>query len=196
VGNVTITGLTQELVLMPSGLRRYSPVSALPYPPYAVGAAIELVTEGGDYASFTLHGRGAPLLEVAEDEIVVESGRPVPLAWTAAGSDDAVRVFIEVDIAHHGGVAARIECDVEDDGAFEIPTDLVTQLVARGVAGFPTITLTRRSLDSTTIDPGCVELELGARVIREVTIPGVTSCSREQPCPAGQTCQDSNLTCQ
>jgi hypothetical protein len=195
VGTVTITGLAQELVLTPSSVRRYSPSSVLPYPPYEEGAAIELVTEGGDYASFTLGGRGVALLEVAGGEIVVDSDQPVPLRWTAARSDDAARVFIEVDIAHHGGIAARIECDVDDDGAFEIPADLVTELVARGVAGFPTITLTRRSVDSAMIEPGCVELEVGARVIREVMVPGVTSCSNERPCPAGQTCQDADLTC-
>jgi hypothetical protein len=46
------------------------------------------------------------------------------------------------------------------------------------------------------IEPGCVELEVGARVIREVMVPGVTSCSRDRPCPDGLTCQDSDLTCE
>jgi hypothetical protein len=83
---------------------------------------------------------------------------------------------------------------VEDDGELVIAADLVTQLVDRGVAGFPTVTVTRRSVDSTMIAPGCVELEIGAQVIREVAIPGLSSCSNERPCPDGQTCQ-SDLTC-
>jgi len=195
VGTVTLTGLASELSLMPSmSSRRYSLAAALVYPPYAEGAQIQLQAEGGDYEPFTLHAVGVPLLELAAGEITVAREAPVMLRWTERSDIGPARVFVELDIAHHGGILARIECEVEDDGELVIPAELVTQLVDRGVAGFPTITVTRRSVDSTTIAPGCVELEVGSQEIREVAIPGLSSCSNERPCPDGQTCQ-ADLTC-
>jgi hypothetical protein len=195
VGAVRITGLTSELSLAPSmSSRRYSPAAALAYPPYAEGAEIRLEAEGGESGPFALSGLGVPLLELDAGELVVERERPLSLRWTARPEIGPARVLVELDIAHHGGIAARIECDVEDDGALEIAAELVTQLVDRGVAGFPSITITRRSVDSTAFAPGCLEFEVGSQVVREVAIPGLSSCSSEQPCPAGQVCQ-SDLTC-
>ncbi len=195
VGTVTVMGLASELSLMPSmSSRRYSLTAALPYPPYAEGAQIQLQAGGGDYEPFTLHAIGVPLLELAAGEITVAREAPVALRWTERSDVGPARVFVELDIAHHGGIFARIECEVDDDGELVIPAELVTQLVDRGVAGFPTVTVTRRSVDSTMIAPGCVELEIGSQVIREVAIPGLSSCSNERPCPAGQTCQQ-DLTC-
>lgn len=195
VGTVTVTGLASELSLMPSmSSRRYSLSAALPYPPYDEGASIQLQAEGGDYEPFTLQAVGVPLLELGAGEIAVARETPVTLSWTARSEVGPARVFVELDIAHHGGIFARIECEVEDDGELVIAAQLVTQLVDRGVAGFPTVSVTRRSVDSTTIAPGCVELEVGSQVIREVAIPGLSSCSNERPCPDGQTCQ-SDLTC-
>ena len=193
VGTVVLDGLPEPVTMMPSSVRRYSPTSVLPYPPFEPGTAIALQAEGGDYDAFALRGRGVTLLQVDDQEITVATGEPVTLRWTP-GDEAAAKVFVELDIAHHGGIAARIECDVEDDGELVIPAELVTRLVERGTAGFPTVTLTRRTVDSTEIEPGCVDLEVGSQVIRAVTVPGVTSCSNTHPCPDGQTCQ-FDLTC-
>jgi hypothetical protein len=195
VGSVTLSGLSAEQTLMPSSSsRRYSPASALPYPPFEPGAPVQLQAEGGDYEPFTLDAVGVELLALDDAEITVDRDQPAALRWTAAASGDAVRVFVELDIAHHGGIAARIECDAEDDGELDIPAALVTQLIDRGVAGFPTVTMTRRSVDATEIAPGCVQLEIGSQVVREVDIPGLSSCSNDRPCPDDQSCQ-ADLTC-
>jgi hypothetical protein len=195
VGDVAISGLAAAQSLSPSmSSRRYSLQAALPYPPFAEGAEILLEAAGGEYAPFALRTVGVPLLELDGADIVVERDRPVLLRWTARPEIGPARVFVVLDIAHHGGISARIECDAEDDGELDIPAELVTQLVDRGLAGFPAITVTRRSVDSAMIAPGCVDFEVGSQVVREVVVPGLASCSFERPCPDGQTCQ-ADLTC-
>ena len=87
-----------------------------------------------------------------------------------------------------------IECDADDTGSLEIAAPLVTELINLGVAGFPTIIVTRKSVGSTTIAQGRVDLIVSSDVEHEVQVSGVTSCTDDMDCPSGQTCQ-SDLTC-
>jgi hypothetical protein len=81
-----------------------------------------------------------------------------------------------------------ITCDVPDSGSLTIPAPLVTDLIALGVAGFPTVNLTRLDSDATTISVGRVELLVSSSVSKSVEIPGLISCSEQLPCPDDMTC--------
>jgi hypothetical protein len=83
---------------------------------------------------------------------------------------------------------------VDDTGSFEIPEPLVTALVDDGLSGFPTVVIVRSSVDSASIDPGCVELRVKSEVTLPVEIPGLTSCDGDEDCTPPETCQ-SDLTC-
>jgi hypothetical protein len=87
-----------------------------------------------------------------------------------------------------------IECDTEDTGSLEISAALVTKLLDLGVAGFPTVIVTREAVGSVTIAPGRVDLIVSSVVEHAVQVSGLTSCSADTDCPSGQTCQ-SDLTC-
>jgi hypothetical protein len=63
-----------------------------------------------------------------------------------------------------------------------------------GVAGFPTVVVTRSATGSTTIAPGRVDLVVSSTIERSVEIAGLTSCTADTDCQPGQTCQ-SDLTC-
>ena len=78
--------------------------------------------------------------------------------------------------------------------AGKIPAALVTKLLSLGVAGFPTVVVTRQWIGSTTIAPGRVDLVISSSLERTVTIDGLVSCTDTVDCPDGQTCQ-SDLTC-
>jgi len=117
----------------------------------------------------------------------------------APAQPGGTRILASLDIAHHGGVAARIECDFADDGSAEIPATLIDQLIERGTAGYPELTLTRRTVDSTTIAPGCVEFQVASVIAREVTLclsagNCIVSCVQGAACPSGEPCP-ANLKC-
>ena len=101
---------------------------------------------------------------------------------------------MKLDISHHGGSKGKIECTTADDGELELSSAMVSALVDLGVAGFPTIIVSRKAVGSVTISPGRVDFVAAAEVERAVTLEGVVSCNDSAQCPQGQTCQD-DLTC-
>ncbi len=88
-----------------------------------------------------------------------------------------------------------IECETADSGSLELDGALITELLDLGVAGFPTIIVTRESTGSVVTALGRIDLVLAAKIERAVTIAGLVSCTEDADCPDGQTCQP-NLTCQ
>jgi len=101
---------------------------------------------------------------------------------------------VKLDISHHGGSKGMIECDTDDDGALDIPSELVTSLLDLGAAGYPTIIVTRHSDGSTRIAPGFVHLSAASSVEKAVGVPGLSSCNEDTDCLMGKTCQ-SDLSC-
>jgi hypothetical protein len=200
VGAVTVTGIGSSPVAVTalgSSGQYYTPVTT-PYPPAAAGASITLTAAGGDLPGFTLAGRGIQELQFDTPPAVM-GGQAATVTWGAPAQPGVSRILASLDIAHHGGVAARVECDFADDGSAEIPATLIDQLIERGTAGFPELTLTRRTVDSTTIAPGCVEFLVASVIPREVTLclsPGncIVSCAQGGTCPNGQACPD-DLKC-
>jgi hypothetical protein len=174
----------------------YTNPGTLPHPGFEEGAEIALNAEGGEHSPFMLRGAGVAAVEVPAEPVMVESGQPAMVTWTAPRvANDAVRMHINLDIARHGGTPARIECDVPDSGSFAIPEVLVTQLVSLGFSGFPALDLVRRSADSVEVEGlGCVELEVKAKGRVDAALPGVVSCSFDDDCEEGQTCQ-MDMTC-
>jgi hypothetical protein len=197
VGSVSVRGLKTELSLSPNSAKFYSSsATTLPHPGFDEGASIKLVASGSEVETFTLRGQGVGALIVPEGPITLERDQPVTVSWTPSASPGAARIQLVVDLAHHGGIAASLECDgLADTGSFTLPTGLVSQLLDVGVAGFPKISISRRSADSTNTSVGCVELLVLSQVDREILIPGLVSCSGDEDCPEGKTCQP-DLTCQ
>jgi hypothetical protein len=192
VGTVVITGLSAPVSLMPLASYKVVYYAALPasakYPPFSPGDPVALSADGGAVGAFELGGRGIEPLVFPGTGLSISAGQPLAINWTAPAPGGSSRVLIALDIAHHGGVAARVECDVADTGSATIPASLLDKLVARGTAGFPTVSLTRRTLDSTSIAPGCVDFAVASTVERDVQVAGVQSCNDSKPCPSGRTC--------
>jgi hypothetical protein len=173
---------------LPSGLQ-------LAYPPFAPGAAIDITGSGGDIGSFMVSGKGISPLAVTDETIFVEAGKPTRLHWTAPTGAETTRVHVSLNISVHAGTKGTIECDVADTGSLEIAAPLVTGLVALGIAGFPSVTITRTALSSASVSAGRLELSILCEQTRLVIVPGQTSCVEDRDCPAGKTCQTS-LLCQ
>jgi hypothetical protein len=201
VGTATVTGLrtsagpVQE-TLGPGPGDFYQLVDELPFPAFDEGGEISVATSGGDYPAFTVKSTGILPLELTNDTITVAQNQPLTLTWTKPSISGLSQIAAVLEIAHHGGVKANVTCATSDSGSLTISASLVTQLIAKGVAGYPTVTVTRSAVGSTPVGSGRVELQVLSSVERQVTIPGVISCTEDSDCPDGRTCdKDGTKTC-
>jgi hypothetical protein len=200
VGTVTVTGLTAALIAEPLGAQALYNQSISDYPPASPGAAIALHATGGNYPPFTLVGEGIePLVFPAPPPtVMVRDNQPFVFTWTPATTGRS-RVLAELNIAHNTEIWNLIACDLPDTGTGEVPADLVHALIANGTAGFPTLALTRRTVDATPFGAGCVDFAVTSRVEQSVAVESITSCNCNGsdcaatvdplPCPAGHYCR-------
>ncbi len=114
-------------------------------------------------------------------------GRSLDLTWTAPLSAGAalIQAIVVLKTSVEG---PRIECAFPDTGAASVPTALLDRLLDLGITGPPTLYLARRTVVSTNIAPGCVELEVSAMISRSLSIDGVALCG-QNGCPPPMTCQ-------
>ncbi|HZF50632.1 MAG TPA: hypothetical protein VE093_18365 [Polyangiaceae bacterium] len=200
VGKVTAKGLktesgATEFSMQPIANNYQTPAGLkLLYPPFAEGDNVTFEASGDHFSAFSVQSTGISPLEITSASIAIEKDLPIKLTWTPPGKAGTTTIHVKLDISHHGGTKGLIECDTEDTGSLELSAAILTELVNLGVAGFPTISVMRRAVGSTTIAPGRVELVVASDVERPVQIPGLTSCTDDTQCPSGQTCQQ-DLTC-
>lgn len=200
-GTVTVTGLQTEdgrteLSVEPIANNYQTPTDVkLLYPAFEEGGEVCLDASGDKFGAFSLGARTIAPLALTSDAIALAADQPIALTWEPAADPKDSTIFVKLDISHHGGSKGKIECEGPDDGALELSGPLVTELLGLGVAGFPSIIVSRKSVGSTTIEQGRVDLTLVSSLERSVEIDGLNSCTSDTECPMGQTCQ-SDLTCQ
>ncbi len=195
VGDVRVSGLGAEFVMEPIA-NNYQPPNdvKLPYPPCAVGDTVRAEAGGGTFGAFALETKCIDVLDFP-GPLAIEEGEPLALTWSPPTMAGITRVRVKMDISHHGGSKGKIECDVDDDGSYEIAASLVTKLVDLGVAGFPTVSVTRSAVGGPTgAQPEHVELTVSQAGEQLLDIPGLTSCTSDEHCEEGQTCR-SDKTC-
>lgn len=202
VGPLTIAGLGPTSFTVTPVAASYSLPGAveLPYPPFAEGAAVTLAAAGLDEVpAFTVASKGIAPLTLASDTFAIAKGATagafaaLTLGWTPPAQAGVGRIHVLVDISHHGGIKGKIECDVADTGSLTIPADLVTRLVALGVAQYPAVELTRRARGTTAVSGGTVALNVDSTVAAAITIEGVT-CTAPADCGSG-SCDTSLGLC-
>jgi hypothetical protein len=193
VGKVTLTGLKYDNKLTPVVMEplkgNYQMVGVtLDYPPWAEGDTITLAAAGSAAAAaFTLKARGITPLEVLNNEIVLEDGKPITLQWKPPTVHGVSTISVQINISYHGGTKAEIQCECEDNGSLTIPGSMLNDLKSYGIAGYPRVDITRKSVGYDEISKAKVIIE--CMVTRILTIPGVVSCDRNEDCP-NQNCVD------
>jgi hypothetical protein len=195
LGRVHVTGLGTGAFDMEPIAGSYQPSAGvmLPYPPFPEGGVVRMAAPGGALGAFSLESRGiAPL--VFDQNPALVSGQPLRLTWATPGQPDLSRIEVKLDISHHGADSGTIECDVPDTGTLEIPASQVSKLLGLGVAGFPTIVVTRAATGTAAVRAGVITLRVLSIVERAVEIEGLRSCTGDGECPAGKKCR-SDLTC-
>jgi hypothetical protein len=199
-GTVTVTGIKtlsgeSSFLMQPAGASQsYQPDVELQFPGFAEGDAIRFQTSGGDFDPFTVTSSGISPLVLKSGELTLVRGQTVEVGWTPAGKSGISKIHVKLDISHHAGTKGMIACDTEDTGSLSISGMLVGKLLDLGVAGWPTIVVTRSSFGAATLPAGRVTLEIFSDVEKKVVIPGLNSCHEDADCPKGQTCQ-GDLSC-
>jgi hypothetical protein len=194
LGPIEVTGLGASAFTVTPILNAYQlPVDlTLPFPPAAEGADVGIGVTSGPYGSFTLHARAVAPLS-SDGVLTIQRNAAATVNWQAPGQPEVARVQIKLDISHHGGSTGMIACDVPDTGTVDIGASLITELIDLGVAGYPRISLSRVSTGAAAIAPGIVTLQVSSTVVRDVVIPGYTSCNTSADCLAGKTCLPTSL---
>ncbi len=170
----------------------YSGPTLQPYPPCSEGAEITLQADKFTVGIKCITG----LVLTSTVPIPVTKGQAMRIAWTPPGMTGISRVQIELEISHHGGYKGQINCDVADTGTFDIPAPLVTGLVDLGVAGYPSVKVTRSSSKAPTNEPAAT-FSMPSLVEVEVDVAGFISCggATSPACPVGTTCDDTFRLC-
>jgi hypothetical protein len=182
VGSLTIDGLGETLEIEPSTSMFIYQSPSLPYPPCSDGEPVSVSARG-----FALEAECiAPLELRGPDPIPVMTGEPVSVSWVAARPDAGSRIRIGLDLAHHGGKKGEIDCDVPDTGSFDIPEPLVTKLISLGLAGYPTISVSRVAVGSDATRPDLVLLV--SESLQRAVDTGVKSCQEDSDCTAPEMC--------
>jgi hypothetical protein len=195
LSGVMVTGGNSELVLKEIAKSYQPPAGTMfAYPPFAEGDAIAVRAAGADYSGFDLSAKGVAPVRFSSTDFELDEGKALELAWNGATDPKSSQVHIKIDISHHGGSRGQIACDADDTGALTISAELMTELIQLGVAGFPSVILTRASRDSAKIEVGRVELAVSSKTERIVTVAGYESCTADSDCPDGEICQP-DLTC-
>lgn len=199
VGAVTVTGVRStggdSTFTMKPVANTYQPPAGvtLAVPPFDEGDVVTFSAAGDYFPSFTLTAKGVAPLVLTSTSIKLKSGDPMNLTWTPGSSHDA-RILVKLDISHHGGTKGQIDCETDDTGSLTLTAALVKKLLDLGVAGYPTVIVTRQVTGSAAVPAGRIDLQLISVVEQPVEVEGLTSCSDDSDCASGKTCQ-SDLTC-
>jgi len=201
-GKLTLSGVgpsavTVDQVTPTVAQYSWSPSMASPiaYPPFSPGANVSLTSTGGaTVPALSLGGRGIEPLVATETGLMFTRGEAFTFHWTAAAQAGDARIYAGMEIAHHGGVAAHLECELPDTGTATVPEPLLTALIDKGLFGFPELTISRATYDSVSTAGGCVDFGVVSSVARQLigcTAPGMckNSCLTDDECTAPQTCQ-------
>jgi hypothetical protein len=195
LGHVSIGGLEKAIELDPLQPGNSYFDTDVPHPVFEAGRLVSLRTTAGAYGELALHGVGVEALTLGESMWTMSEGARLEVTWNAPTSPTRARVELRVSIDQHGNSPLALVCEFEDTGMGQVPATLVDELINSGVSGYPSGSLSRRTVDSVDVGGGCMDLAVSSPREQTVRVAGHTPCTRPDQCPSGQTCDTENQTC-
>lgn len=199
VGTVSVSGVAKAdgttTFTVDAVADNYQP-TGLAFPPCAEGDEVTITSGGGDYDVFNVSTECIVPLDVEGDTVPLAPNQATTITMNPPAAGSNTRIEVNIDISHHGGLKGEIVCDFADTGSITIPAGLITSLINLGVAGFPSVTITRVSSAAVDVATGQVGLRIISPVAKAIEIPGLVSCTEDSPCtPLGQVCNTEFMIC-
>ena len=192
-GTVTISGLTKQVEMEPSGTNNYFDTE-MTHPPFEIGSEVVLQAAGDEIAAFTLFGQGVTPIDILDDAWIVREGEPLQVAWTPADGEYAT-IHLRMNIDQHGNTPVELVCDLPDQGTAILDSELTDQLIAFGVTGFASGNIYRRTVDHIDVEYGCVEFAVYSHLLGNLQVEGHIPCWGPDDCPDGMECDIPTNTC-
>jgi hypothetical protein len=195
LGTVTVAGLLEPVSMEPviPGYTYFN--TSVPNPPWTPGEVAVLQSHG--YAEATLYGVAPEKLTPQTASWTLEKEKALSILWDAPSSPSRALLHITIQVDQHGSTPGSMECWFEDDGAGEVPVNLVNTFLEMGLSGFPNGLMERASMDSTefTAD-ACMDFKLGSSLLPDVAVSGYTPCNSDPECPRGYHCNEELQRCE
>lgn len=157
IGVVTVAGLKEPLELDANVQLEYKFWNFVGAP-YEVGAAITLTASGDVIEGFELSGTGVPPLVMDDLEWTITPGAPLTLEWEPA--EGPWEIWFQLNVDQHGLTPVTLRCTLPDTGSYTVSAEMIDHLITSGASGASKGRVHRRTIDSTQVDEGCVELEV------------------------------------
>ncbi len=124
-GAIEVTGLTEDLLFVPTDLGWYTLDGELPDDLHEPGATVTMEAEGGEVPAFEASAVApADLGPTLDCDSPLEAGQDFVISWTP--TPGSFRVRLEVIAVYHAGNGPMLLCDVDDAaGTLVVPTDVV-----------------------------------------------------------------------
>ena len=189
-GEVSIAGLTKPVAMV---FPNYYDTT-VDHPPFTPGAMITLGADGAAFPGFVLSGRGFAPMEIPATKYTLKKGEPLAVTWTKDSAAVAT-VSVRIKVDQHGNSPVELVCELPDTGSAEISATLISTLIDFGVTGFPSLHISRHTVDSVNPGPGCVQFEVYSHRLANMDVADHLPCDPSHPCPVGYTCDIPTGTC-
>lgn len=197
LGTVSVSGLSKAVSMEAvfPGNTYYD--TSLPHPACTAPDVLTLSMPGGTYGPAELHALCPEPYDVTGNLWVIDPSADLVVSWPVP-TTSVVRteMALSLSIDQHGVSPSVLRCVFADDGEGTVSAAALAELVSVGVTGFPTGTLTRRTVDSAPAGAGCMEFTAEATRTVEVDVVGYTPCVSDEDCPDGQTCDLAFQVCE
>ena len=187
LGTVTVEGLLAPVSMAPVPPGSNYFFTGLPLQAMNVGETVRLRSTGGAWAPLELWGLGVLDLDVSGIAgWTIARETPLEVTWPAGAG--RAEILFRLNIDQHGLSPSTLECAFPDTGSATVAAAMIDGLFGAGVSGWPSATLSRRTVDRVDAEDGCVDFVVTSPRTVPVSVAGYIPCNLQNPCPDGMTC--------
>lgn len=197
LGTVTVEGLNKAIAMTPRPPGNNYFDADVPHPVFDIdNDVIRLSTTSGYLDRIDLFGIGSRAIQPDVPAMVIVPGQALSVRWDAPAADPKTSVRLSIMIDQHGSTPVTLECEREDTGEAVIPAAVIDALIEQGVTGFPSMSISRSTVDSVRVAGGCVDFAVRSMRPIDVSVSGFVPCAGPGTCPDGQTCHPDTFICE